>query len=487
MVLCLLTAAADAGPTQTRYMVILMQGRKIGHVVQTRSVENSHVITTEEAALTVGRGGQPVTVTSREMYIETDDGQPLSFEMTMQTSSDTHKTSGTIKDDKVHLTSRVMGTVRETVADWPAETRMPEGTRLLQQQKGLAPGTEYRITTFLPDKLMPVPSAYVIGQKQKVQLLSQERELTEIRQTFTIQGMEYTVTHFVDDEYNILKRIMPMAGTTLEYIACDRETALRENDIVDLFEKLSIPSPVQLTDLNTIHSVTYKLKPTDGHTITLPNSSHQKVRRGNDSLMVTVQRLTPPEDVAIPYDGTDPNILQALKPAEFLQADNEQIIDLARHAIGGTTRAARAARRIESFVAGYIQQKDMSVGYASAVEVAQSRQGDCSEHAVLAAAMCRAVGIPARVVSGLIYNDAVSRSSAFSGHMWVEVYIGGQWYGLDATPQNGNNVSFGFSPAHIAMAHGDGSPTDFFNLVNILGCFTIEEATVYRLEAENTQ
>ena len=62
-----------------------------------------------------------------------------------------------------------------------------------------------------------------------------------------------------------------------------------------------------------------------------------------------------------------------------------------------------AVRRIESFVARYIDNKSMSVGYASAVEVVESRQGDCSEFAVLTAALCRAVGIPAQVVVGIAY------------------------------------------------------------------------------------
>jgi transglutaminase-like putative cysteine protease len=70
-------------------------------------------------------------------------------------------------------------------------------------------------------------------------------------------------------------------------------------------------------------------------------------------------------------------------------------VDLAHKAVGDAKDAAQAARRIESFVARYIDNKSMSVGYASAAEVVESRQGDCSEFAVLTAALCRAVGIPA--------------------------------------------------------------------------------------------
>ncbi|MBL7214312.1 MAG: transglutaminase domain-containing protein [Phycisphaerae bacterium] len=481
MTLCFWVPLASAAETETDYMAIMMQGQKIGHATHTRSLEGSHVITTEEFSMTLGRGGQAVTVSSREMYIETSDGKPLSFEMSMKASGVEQKTSGTIQDGKILLSRQVMGTTQNSVVDWPAEARMPEGMQLVQKQKGLAPGTQYELTTFRPDMLMSIQTKVLVGDKQKVDLLGRVPELTEVKQISRVQGQEITVTSYVDDNFKTLKSIAPMMGMTLEFVVCDKDFALQKDNVIDFLEKLSIPSPVQLINLNTVESIVYEIKPTTEQTLMLPSSSHQIVQPGDGSLLVTVQRLIPAENVTFPYEGKDPNILDALKPTEILQSDNKEIIDLARHAVGGTTDTAKAVKQIESFVAGYIQKKDLSVGYASAAEVAQSRQGDCSEHAVLTAAMCRAVGIPARIVCGVLYVDSfVNRKSIFGGHMWVEAYIGNQWIGVDATPVNQTNAGLGFGPGHIALAHGDGSPKDFFNLVNTLGCFKIEKLTVHK-------
>jgi len=91
-------------------------------------------------------------------------------------------------------------------------------------------------------------------------------------------------------------------------------------------------------------------------------------------------------------------------------------------------------QKIEKFVCEYISDKNLSVGYASAAEVAQSREGDCTEHAVLVAALCRAVGIPARVTVGLVYVDSFGgQENIFGPHAWAEVNINSKWYGLDAT------------------------------------------------------
>ncbi len=164
-------------------------------------------------------------------------------------------------------------------------------------------------------------------------------------------------------------------------------------------------------------------------------------------------------------------------PTRFLQSDRKEIIELAHRAIADTKDAAEAVKRIEAFVAGYIENKNLSVGYATAAEVAASRQGDCTEFAVLTAAMCRAVGIPAQIVMGLAYVDEYSGlRDRFGGHAWVQAYIGNKWVGLDSAFKSTGRG--GYDAGHIALAIGDGAPEDFFNLVSTLGRFKIDRAIV---------
>jgi transglutaminase-like putative cysteine protease len=159
----------------------------------------------------------------------------------------------------------------------------------------------------------------------------------------------------------------------------------------------------------------------------------------------------------------------ALKSTPTLQCDDARVAALAKEAVGDAKDSSEAVRRIEAFVAKYIRKKDLSVGYASAAEVAQSRQGDCTEHAVLAAAMCRSAGIPAQVVVGLAYVPSFgSRKDVFGGHAWARAYIGGKWVSLDAALD-------GFDAGHIALGCGDGEAVDFFGAVGLLGNFKVVE------------
>jgi transglutaminase-like putative cysteine protease len=197
------------------------------------------------------------------------------------------------------------------------------------------------------------------------------------------------------------------------------------------------------------------------------------------TLEVTVKPIRPIQGGTFPYKGNDPQVLAALKPNAFLQSEDKTIVQLARQAIGDANDAAEAVRRIEAFVAGHVRNKDLSVGYASAAEVASTRQGDCTEHALLAAALCRAVGIPAKVVTGLAYvQEFGGVKNCFGGHAWTAAYVGGQWIGLDAAFKGTGRG--GYDAGHIALAVGDGEPGDFFGLATTLGRFTIEKVTAIR-------
>jgi transglutaminase-like putative cysteine protease len=191
---------------------------------------------------------------------------------------------------------------------------------------------------------------------------------------------------------------------------------------------------------------------------------------------VTVEPVTAPSKVTFPYKGDDLAILIAMRPTRFVQSHDKKIVTLAHLAIGNTNDAGIAARKIEDFVANYIENKNLSVGYASAAEVAVSRQGDCSEFAVLTAALCQAVGIPAQVVTGVAYVDDWSGFQGFGGHAWTQAYIGDKWVGLDSAFKSAGRGGFG--PGHIALAVGNGNPEDFFNIVSTIGQFKIDKVVV---------
>jgi transglutaminase-like putative cysteine protease len=83
-------------------------------------------------------------------------------------------------------------------------------------------------------------------------------------------------------------------------------------------------------------------------------------------------------------------------------------------------------------------------------EVMMNRQGVCQDFSHVMIGMCRSLGIPARYVSGYLYNGPGNHlRGAQATHAWCEVFVPGKgWYGLDPT---NNTLS---DERHIKIATG---------------------------------
>ena len=118
----------------------------------------------------------------------------------------------------------------------------------------------------------------------------------------------------------------------------------------------------------------------------------------------------------------------------------------ARSATAGARTPWEKAVVLENWVDENLGAADFTVGFATASEVLQTRTGDCTEHAVLLAALCRALDIPARVAMGLVYLEGPGN---FGYHMWTEVNIDGKWWAIDGTLAQGYVAG-----GHIKLADG---------------------------------
>jgi hypothetical protein len=475
--LCPWAAAQD----ETQYLAAFIDGKKVGYTIYTRKVEGDKVTTTNDTSLTISRVGVAITVKMTEKSIETLAGKPLGFEAVQLLGTMGMKASGVVEPNgAVSLVSSSMGHENKSTMTWPSGAVMVEGLRLLSLQKGLKAGVQYTASVFLPSLMQAAEAKVTIGEKKPVDLLGRVVTLAEVTTQMSVPGSgQMTATSYVDDNLGALKTTASVAGMQIEMVSCAKEVALGKIDVLEMVVNMFVKSPARLSDLGSVKAISYSLAPISDANFVIPTTDNQKAERLADGeILLTIEPVAAPAGGTFPYKGDDPKLLEAIKPTAYLQCDRKEIIDLAHQAVGDATDAADAARRIESFVGKYIQNRSLSVGYASAAEVAASRQGDCSEFAVLTAALCRAVGIPAQVVVGVAYVSEFAGQEGFGGHAWDQAYIQGKWVGLDASFKGGGRG--GYDAGHIALAVGNGDPGDFFNIATTLGRFKIEKLTVQK-------
>lgn len=144
----------------------------------------------------------------------------------------------------------------------------------------------------------------------------------------------------------------------------------------------------------------------------------------------------PAADGSFRFDGSrypiskDAALPRHLRPSFLLDFDEPSVLAARKQAVQAYGERPSVAE-LAQFVARYIDKKNMERAFDIASQVAARKEGDCTEHAVLLAAVLRAFGHAARVVQGLAIVVLDGSPAAF-GHAWVEYHDGAVWKPADA-------------------------------------------------------
>jgi transglutaminase-like putative cysteine protease len=149
----------------------------------------------------------------------------------------------------------------------------------------------------------------------------------------------------------------------------------------------------------------------------------------------------------------------------MLQIDDPRVKAMAREAQGKLTSAPQVASALERYVNRAMTKKNFKQAFATAAEVAESRKGVLSKHALLVAALARACQIPSRVAIGLVYVDG---AEGFGYHMWTEMYLEGCWVPMDAVLGQGG-TSAAYLKLTDASLDGPAAYSSFLSVAQVVG------------------
>ena len=122
--------------------------------------------------------------------------------------------------------------------------------------------------------------------------------------------------------------------------------------------------------------------------------------------------------------------------------------------------------RIEALLA-WIQThvEQQAVDVFSALDVLETRKAECQGNSYLYAAFARSLGIPTRVVNGLVYSELVD---GFLYHTWSESVIAGHWHAVDPT-----FGQFTADATHLKLVEGE-MLADLTPIIAVMGRLAAE-------------
>jgi hypothetical protein len=470
-------AVATAVVTEDFYAVMVAD-QKVGYMLRRREVHGQTVTSSERIVTTVLRGAAEVESLIETVSRETVEGRPLGFQTTSHDggAAPTRTTGRREEDGRWTVTQETGGQTRTATVEYPTQALMPEGERLAASGREMKPGTRFTLNTFLASSMATVPIEVTVVGPERIDLLGRVIDATRIEHLIRRPQGDILEVRHLDDHGRLMRIEGPAAHTRVVFVLCDRAFATSKvRSTEDFFASSYVPCPRPLPPLAS--KLVLTLKPKDGAAISVPATESQKVETAFDgTVTVTIEKNALEGSQAIPYDGDDAAALAAMEPTRYIQSDDQLIVESAHKAAGTTRDVVQAVRRLATWVDQRLSTKNLSVGYASASEAVRSREGDCTEHAVLLAAMCRAAGVPARTAFGMLYVRRIGeRNNVFAAHQWVQVYVAGRWRDVDATVAPPY-----YTVGRIVLGTGLGDESDWSVLLGKFGTFEIVEAEIVK-------
>ena len=475
---CACAIAADTD----RWFTIEIDGVHSGwmHETQSENSEDGSFSSETNMQVTLSRGNERVEMRLGGRVIENADGEPMSVWTLEHFGDEPKETTFTFTEDAVHAE---YGDQRNANDSWRrARLAKPSGEYFTPREaqefiaSRLRAGADEIQVRFLDplSGVTPVEMQYKILERDlEHRVLGKTIHVTKwsVRQ---IGHEGSTSVELVDEQGRLIQGTTTFGSLELTFRLSDEPTATRRlGRLPDLMTRTFIKPDRTIRRPRNAKRMVVDLSLTSGSFPEIAESGAQTVERrshdenGNDDdeqpeqirVIVDVSR----QEQAPEEERSDRRYLAS---SSYINSDSAQVRELTRQALRSHRRdsAREQAEALRTFVYRYVKHKDLGVAFAGAEEVARNRSGDCTEHAVLLAAMLRAQGIPSRVVSGLIYADRFAGERRIFGyHMWTQALIDGAWVDLDST------LARRFDATHIALQT---SPLDSSSVANELSTVT---------------
>lgn len=475
---CLAGAALGA---EERWSILEMDGRRVGWVrTAERPGEGGDLRTESEMRLAFARGAAKVEMSMESVFVETAGGEPRFMVATQQLGGVPVVARYEFGPDAVTITTEQSGQTSTSKAQLPqGEWMTPAEASRFVESRIESGAREFTVRTLDPlVGLMPVEASYRIDGPTTVEAFGK-----------TVPAIKWLVTpsfppgaqsvEWVSEKGEPIRSEISMGAIRMSVLAAEKELALAPFEPAEIMASTLVePAGAPIENPRALRRASYVLS-IDGELPDMPTHSAQRFERidaGRARVVVDAANVgaASDEDVQAPSSRNASPAIDSADPV--IRELTERAL---READAADKPAAAKSEALRRFVHGHLSRKSLSVGFATASEAARAREGDCTEHGMLLAAMLRAAGIPSRVVSGLVYMDEfLGQGRVFGYHMWTQALVEQdgekRWIDLDATldPERP------FDATHIAISTSAMKPGETLNsmvgLAPLLGRLEIE-------------
>ena len=290
------------------------------------------------------------------------------------------------------------------------------------RSKRLSIGETFKLPIFDPSTMAQKEIDISVKAKEKVNI----RRVSYDAFRLETELWGKTLTFWVDENGTTLKEQGFMGLTTIKSSAARAPRDLEREGDIDFYDMTAVSVEKPLQHPRRLTYLKMKLDGIDHMRTELETLNSERQRFQDGVMEITLEKPPYKSGYLLPYDEFNDDLRAFIGPEFTIESDNETIVRQAQRIKGDKKQPLAVARSLMNWVYLNLEKRPV-VSVPSALEVLQTKVGDCNEHATLLTALLRASGIPARLSIGLVYTR-----NKFFYHAWTEAYVG-RWISMDAT------------------------------------------------------
>ena len=398
-------------------MEILLKGRKVGYTVRRVTQIREEYEITEEIFLTVALMDSAHKILSLTRAIVDEEFLLNRFDFSLSSDVIRFSISGYVQGEELLLEVGEPGKKQARSIKIPAKPMISAGLTQFLRSQVLQVGESFTFPVFDPVSMTTNPVTITVTAKERVRINSEAHKAFRLEMEF----LGRPLLLWIDENGVPLREEGFMGFTLVRSNPMKAQLGLDESARLDFYDLSAIKIDKEIRKPRTVSylKVAFDRLP--------PSLSVNGLRQSLHGKVLSVNKERPPftASYTIPYRGTTGELLRNLRPELLVQCEDREIKELAREIIGETTDPFVASKKIMNWAFETLDKVPV-VSVPDAKQVLALKKGDCNEHATLVTALLRSVGIPSRIVVGLVYRDG-----RFYYHAWNEAHIH-TWISLDA-------------------------------------------------------
>jgi len=417
------------------WMNIFQNDRKIGYSHSVFSKTGKNYTVMEDLYMRINTMGVKQDLKLITTGVLHPDLSLSTFDFSISSGRFQFKANGKAASDSISVTTEASGSTRTFAIPVKEKPFLSAGILQALMNHHPSPGDSFTYTIFDPAQMSSLPVQIRIVQKEPISIMGKTTPALKIAVMY--QGI--TQHSWIGKNGDLLKEEGVLGFRIEKTSKKDALFGLPIKASQDLTRFASIPSNISLNSPHELEFLKVRIDGIEADKLFLSGGRQQLE---NNLLMIRKESLADLPEDSVRFAELIGKKREFLKPSPFITSSHPDIIRLAEQITVQSESPFQKAQAIVTWVEKNIEKRPV-LSMPDALSVLKNKVGDCTEHAILTAALMRAAGIPSRIEAGLVYLNG-----RFYFHAWNRIFLG-RWITVDSV--------FGQVPAdvtHIRFAVG---------------------------------